>query len=248
VTLGARDRALAGSLGVLATLALVAAFGNGLAGLAFGRGGAVAEWADGARGTLAAAAAVLTVAFLAGTLLGGIAALGPPLADTVLSRTMEISGALPSLVAVVVVRALAPVPELVAIGAVLAVLRTLGTAKVVRAGILSLVAEDFVLSARAAGSGRVRLFRKHLFPHLAGPALASAALAAATVIGLDAALSFLGLGTGGGSWGALLAEALERPAPLLGVGAALGAFSAVASLLVLADSIEARWMVGRRFV
>jgi peptide/nickel transport system permease protein len=238
-----------GSVAVLALLAFVAAFGNELAELAFGRGSAVLAWTNGARGTLATAAVVMSAALVGGTLVGACAALGPPLADTLLSRAMEIAGALPSVIAVVVVRALAPVPELVAIGAVLAVLRCLGTAKVVHARIMALMGEDFVLSARAAGSGRVRLFRKHLFPHLAGPALATATLAAAAVIGLDAALSFLGLGPAGrASWGALLAEAIERPAPLLGLGPVVGGVAAVAALLVIADAIEARWSVGRRFV
>src|SRR6185312_15964856 len=99
---------------------------------------------------------------------------------------------LPSVIVAVVVRSLGPSNFAVFV-IVLGALRALSTARAIRSAVLGLEAEEFVLAARAVGSGPVRLFRRHLFPHVVGQALSSAALSGAAVVALDAALSFLGL-------------------------------------------------------
>ncbi len=239
---------LRGSLGALGALGLIAVFGNLLSGVLLGQGSLAFAWTDGTRGTLAVAGLVLAVGFGVGMVAGAASALGPPLADALLSRAMEIAGALPSVVVVVIVQALRPAPELIAVGAVLAALRGLATAKGVRAELLQLQAEDFVMAARALGTTRARLFRKHLFPHVAGPSLASASLSAAAVVGLDAALSLAGFGTTSRTWGSLLAEAAAQSAPAIALGPLIGVATTVASLLSIADAIEDRWSVGQSYV
>jgi peptide/nickel transport system permease protein len=161
---------------------------------------------------------------------------------------MEIAGALPALVAVVVVRSLSPLSSLATIGLVLGVQRGLSTAKVVRANLLQLCSEEFVLAARALGSTGPRLFRKHLFPHVLGLPLASATFSGAVVVGLDAALSLLGLGGSAPSFGTLLAEAITRSAPTLALWPVLGVLLTVVPLQVIADALEARASTGRRFI
>jgi peptide/nickel transport system permease protein len=236
------------ALWVLGVLTVTAAVGAPSLRALAGPSSTLALWMDGERSTVLSAAVVLVVGLGVGTVAGAAAALGPPSADALLSQMMEIAGALPSVVVVVVLRALHPVPGLVAVAAVVAALRGLATAKVVRADLMQLTNEDFVLSARALGSGRVRLFRRHLLPHVAGPALSGAVLSAAAVVGLDAALSLLGLETTDSGWGTMLAEAARTATPALALGPVIGVAALVLSLHVVADALEDRWSVGRRFV
>jgi peptide/nickel transport system permease protein len=161
---------------------------------------------------------------------------------------MEIAGALPSFAVVVVLRALSPASDLMAVALVLATLRGLATAKAVRAELLQLKTQEFVLSARALGSSKTRLFRNHLFPHIAGPSLADAAHAAAAVVALDAALALAGLGTGERTWGTLFAEAVEHASLGAAIFPALGVAATGAALTVVADAIESGWSTGRRFI
>ena len=241
-------RFLHASIIVLGALGVLALAGAPLSAAALGRDSLLFAWTDGARSTLAAASIVMVVAFVAGILAGTSAALGPSFADTSLAFSMEIAGALPSFAAVLVVRAISPTSELMAVAVVLAVLRGLATGKVVRAELRRLEAAEFVLSARALGSSKARLFRRHLFPHVAGPVLADAAHAAAAVVALDTALSLAGLGTGERTWGSLFARAVESASVGVALVPALGLGATIAALLVVAQALENGWRVGRRFV
>jgi peptide/nickel transport system permease protein len=245
---GVHHPLLVPAVSVLGLLVATALVGTPLV-LALGTAGSsLLEWTNGARGTVLCATVVLVVGLGVGTFAGAAAALGPPGVDALLSQVMEIAGALPSVVVVVVLRALRPAPDLVAIAAVLALLRGLVTAKVVRADLMRLLSEDFVLAARALGSGRFRLFRRHLLPHVVGPALSGAVFSAAAVVGLDAALSLVGLEGSSSGWGALLARAAETSTPTIAFGPVLGVAAIVLCLHVVADALEDRWSVGRRFV
>jgi ABC-type dipeptide/oligopeptide/nickel transport system permease subunit len=238
-------RPLAVSYAVLGALALVAFTGPLALSLSAGPASTLVGWLAAARNTLLAVAVVTVTSAGIGLLLGAVAALGPWLFDACVSRAVEIAGALPSLVVVVVLRALDPGLGVVALAVVLSVVRGLGTAKVVRAELLELSAEDFVLSSRALGSGRSRLFFTHLLPHVGGPALASAAFTAASFVGLDAAVSFVGFG-GPTSFGGLLSSAAREASPALAFGPALGVALTVLPLWIIADALDDRWSAGRR--
>lgn len=236
------------SVVALLVLALLALAGAPLAAAAVGRSSLLFVWIDGARSTLAAACIVMVLAFVCGLSAGALAALGPSLLDALLSRAMEVAGALPSFAAVIVVRALFPATDLMAIAVVLAILRGLSTAKVVRAEILTLEATEFVLSARALGSSKTRLVRRHLLPHVAGPSLADAAHAAAAVVALDTALALAGLGTGERTWGTLFAHAVDDASVSAALVPALAVAVTVAALSVVARALENGWRVGRTFL
>jgi len=135
-----------------------------------------------------------------------------------------------------------------AIAVVLAILRGLSTAKVVRAEILTLEASEFVLSARALGSTKTRLVRRHLLPHVAGPSLADAAHAAAAVVALDTALALAGLGTGERTWGTLFAGAVDDASVSAALVPALAVAVTIAALSVVARALENGWRVGRTFL
>ena len=231
------------ALGGLALCAVSAGyFGRTLAG-----GSPVAEWLEGARTATLTVALVVPIALVVGLTVGALSALGPPVFDSLLSRAMEVASGMPSVVVAVVLSRIVETRWL-AIASTLALLRGLETAKVIRARLTTLDATEFVVAVRALGAGEVRLFHKHLLPHVIGSALASATLTAAAVMALEAALSFLGLGSFGPSWGAILGRSVSAGTPALATGAVLGTAITLLSLYVVGRRLDARESVGRSFI
>jgi peptide/nickel transport system permease protein len=85
-------------------------------------------------------------------------------------------------------------------------------ARYVRAEFLRLRNSDMVAAIRAMGGGHARIISRHLLPSALAPVLVTAAFAVGAAIGLEAALSFLGLGVRPpvATWGGLLSEAMEQ--------------------------------------
>ena len=80
-----------------------------------------------------------------------------------------------------------------------------GTARVVRAGVLSVKESPFVERARAIGSGNVHIMRKHILPNVMPLIFANAVLTVAIAVFAETTLSFLGLGDPlNFSWGTML--------------------------------------------
>jgi hypothetical protein len=77
--------------------------------------------------------------------------------------------------------------------------------------VLSLKSRDFVLGARAVGSGPLRIAFIHLLPNVVAPLAQDAALRLGDLILVEAALSFLGLGVQPplASWGGMVAQGEE---------------------------------------
>lgn len=222
-------------LGGLGLLCVVALWGQL-------RGGhdLLATWMAGAGPVLLAAGTVTVLSFVIGIAAGSASTFGPPLFDTLLSRLIEISGALPSVIVVFVVRALHPLGGLFSLVFVLAILRGLSSAKGVRAEVQQLSREDFVLSTRALGATDARLLRRHILPYVVPPALADALVSASAVVALDAAGAYLGLGARADTWGDLLAKAAEGAGPAYAALPALGVALTAGALWLIADSLSAR--------
>lgn len=81
-------------------------------------------------------------------------------------------------------------------------------ARVVRAEVLSLRERDYVLAARAAGATDRRIIARHIVPNAIGPVIILASLAIGSIIILESALSFLGMGVQRPtpSWGTMLSD------------------------------------------
>ncbi len=94
---------------------------------------------------------------------------------------------------------------------VFALLYWVSMARLVRAQILSLREEEYVLAARSFGAGGGWIIRKHLLPNCIGVILISTALQIPSAIFTESYLSFLGLGVNAPmpSLGSLAAEALN---------------------------------------
>ena len=81
-------------------------------------------------------------------------------------------------------------------------------ARVVRADVLSLKEKEFIIAARAVGVRDARIIVRHMLPNVLAPVIVLATLGIGSIIILESALSFLGLGIQppNPSWGGTLAD------------------------------------------
>lgn len=81
-------------------------------------------------------------------------------------------------------------------------------ARVVRADVLSLKEKEFIIAARALGVKDSRIIVRHMLPNVLAPVIVLATLGIGSIIILESALSFLGLGIQppNPSWGGTLAD------------------------------------------
>jgi peptide/nickel transport system permease protein len=151
-------------------------------------------------------------------LFGAAAGYFRGLADTLISRLIEITMAFPALLFVIALAStVGPRLDSVTLGVFPpGVLTLVGIftlfgwffpARVIRAHVLSLREKEFVEAANMTGAGDWRIIRSHVLPHLAAPALVFSTIAVAAFVLNEAGLSFLGLGIKDPtpSWGNLLA-------------------------------------------
>lgn len=196
----------------------------------------------GTRTTMLTTLLVLALALFTGVPFGAAAAHGPELFDAMLTRTVELTGALPTVVLLAILHASRALPEWLAFVLVVSALRSVQIARLVRGEVLRVEGNDFILAARALGVPSLGILRRHVLPHVWGPVLVSAAFIGAAVVGLEAAMSFLGLGSADSmpSWGGLVGQAGHgvRAAALV---PALGCIALTASAwYALADALDDR--------
>lgn len=149
----------------------------------------------------------VTVAIVAGTLLGAVAGYVGGWVDNVIMRLMDVLLAFPSLLLAIAIVAFLGRGLQNALLAI-AIVSTPVYARVVRASVLSLKEQEFVLAARALGAGHLLILFKHILPNALPPLIVQATLGIATAILDAAALSFLGLGAQPPTpeWGSMLGE------------------------------------------
>ena len=115
-------------------------------------------------------------------------------------------------------------------------------ARITRGSANAVWAREFVLAARTAGKGPVRITLDHVLPNIASVLIVQATISFATAILAEAALSYLGLGTQPPqpSWGRMLNEAqtLMFQAPLLAVYPGVAIVLSVLGLNLLGDGLR----------
>lgn len=147
----------------------------------------------GARTSLFVGLTAAACAIAIGLAVGGAAGMRGGVVDAVLMRATEFVQVLPRFFLVVVVVSLFG-GRLWLIVLVIGVTAWPATARVFRALVMSIIARDFVLAARAAGSRDRDILIRHVLP-LAAPVLAAqVSYQAGGAILAEAGLSFLGLG------------------------------------------------------
>lgn len=161
----------------------------------------------GARVALVVAASSAVISALIGVPVALIAGYWRGRVDTVLMRLVDIWMSVP---AVLLAIALMAVLGLGLWKVVLAIVIVDWTrfARVIRGEVLALREREFVEAARAIGLGPVRVMVEELLPNLIPLIIVLASLEMAIAVGVEALLSFVGLGVQAAvpSWGAMIAE------------------------------------------
>jgi peptide/nickel transport system permease protein len=166
--------------------------------------------------TIGVLATSMTVALA--LLMGLIAGYLGGLADSVLSRLMDVVAAFPFLLFAIAVSTVFR-SNIWTVIFVIVFFSWFYPARLFRSEVLSLREREFVAAARMLGASTPRILRKHILPHLIGAAVVYSTLAIATAILFEAALSFLGFGlpVDVPSWGRMIQQAvpggLYRNAP-----------------------------------
>lgn len=162
----------------------------------------------GARVSLAVGVSAVTINVVLGVLIGGVGGFVGGLVDSALMRLTDIVLSFPSLMLILVLVAILG-PGLNNVILVLGLLGWPQIARLVRAEVLRLKAQDFVVAARAVGVPEGRILLRHLLPNTFPPVLVAATFGTAQAIIAEASLSFLGMGVQPPtpSWGNLLTDA-----------------------------------------
>jgi peptide/nickel transport system permease protein len=130
--------------------------------------------------------------------------------DTVLMRITEVFQTVPKFVLAVVLVALFK-PSVATVVFSIGVVSWPPTARLVRAEFLALREREFVLAARSAGMGDLRIILGEILPNALPPVIVVSTLAVATAIQTEAALAFLGLGDPNVmSWGTIIGSGREQ--------------------------------------
>lgn len=168
----------------------------------------------GARISLTIGLIGITISFVLGIIIGGLAGYHGGLFDLLVQRVIEVLQSLPSLPLWMALAAIMPVtwsPILIYFGItiILGMLDWTGLARSVRSKLLALREEDYVLAAQLMGAKSGRIIGRHLVPGFMSHLIATATISIPGMILGETALSFLGLGLRPPitSWGILLTEA-----------------------------------------
>lgn len=149
--------------------------------------------AHGTRTSLLLALIVSVLTGFIGVMVGALAAWEGGTVDDALMRVTEFVQVVPRFFLAVIVIALFG-PGLDRLVILLALTSWPWIARVVRAEVLSLTQREFVEAARSLGAGRSRVLFREVLPNALPPVVVVVSLNAASVILIEAGLSFLGLG------------------------------------------------------
>lgn len=164
----------------------------------------------GARYSLFIGIVVTAIALIAGIFIGVIAGYFRGWIDTVIMRLMDIILAFPSLLlALTLVAVLGPGLDNAMIA--IALVYQPHFVRLTRAAVMTEKSRDYVVAARVAGAGPIRLMFRTILPNCMAPLIVQATLSFSNAILDAAALGFLGMGAQPPTpeWGTMLAEARE---------------------------------------
>ncbi|MBN2009100.1 ABC transporter permease [candidate division KSB1 bacterium] len=159
----------------------------------------------GGRLSLMLAISVVVLSLIFGLLYGGVAAYAGGWIDTAMMRLLDFWLAFPAIFLIMTVVALfRPSPASLVI--ILSAIGWMETARFVRADVLTLKNQEFIIAAQCLGYHPLRILLHHLLPNCWAPVLATAPLKVAEMILLESSLSFLGIGIQPplASWGTII--------------------------------------------
>ncbi len=176
------------------------------------------------------------IAVLVGTLWGAVAGASDGWLDDLLMRIVDAMLVIPRVLLLLLLASAGPMTAW-KLALALGLTSWPPMSRVVRAQVRALRQRDWVLAARALGATRSRVLMGHVLPGVLPHVAVAATLSFASVIPLEAGLSFLGLGVRppAASWGNIMRDGAERMLgswwmllfPAVAIIATVAAFNAV---------------------
>ena len=147
----------------------------------------------------------ISAAMAIGLVLGMMAGFGPRWLDRILVISFDTVRSFPTIMFALAIIALTG-PSLNTVIGVIIITSIPVYARVVRTQTQALRERDFILAERAMGASTARILRDHVMPNIAAPLFILASMDVPAVVGMEAGLSFLGLGVNPPtpSWGSIL--------------------------------------------
>ena len=195
----------------------------------------------GARISLQVGLASVVFGFVLGVPLGIYAGYRGAHAELVIMRATDMLMAFPTLLlALIIVTALGGTlfNEIMAIGVAL----TPNFVRLARSLTLTIRENDYIMAARAIGSGQLRVMARHVFPNALYALVVVATLYIATAIRTEAGLSFLGFGIPPPvpSWGNILSDGRQyiKCCPWITTFSGLAIMLAVLAFNIVGDALR----------
>ena len=195
----------------------------------------------GARISLQVGLASVFFGFVLGVPLGIYAGYRGARAEMVIMRATDMLMAFPTLLlALIIVTALGGTlfNEIMAIGIAL----TPNFVRLARSLTLTIRENDYIMAARAIGSGQLRVMARHVFPNALYALVVVATLYIATAIRTEAGLSFLGFGIPPPvpSWGNILSDGRQyiKCCPWITTFSGLAIMLAVLAFNIVGDALR----------
>jgi peptide/nickel transport system permease protein len=195
----------------------------------------------GARISLQVGLASVVFGFVIGVPLGIYAGYRGARAELVIMRATDMLMAFPTLLlALIIVTALGGTlfNEIMAIGVAL----TPNFVRLARSLTLTIRENDYIMAARAIGSGQLRVMARHVFPNALYALVVVATLYIATAIRTEAGLSFLGFGIPPPvpSWGNILSDGRQyiKCCPWITTFSGLAIMLAVLAFNIVGDALR----------
>lgn len=195
----------------------------------------------GAQNSIVVGLIAVGIGMSIGVSLGCLASARRGWVEEVVMRAADFTFAFPALLSAIMLTAIygpGLVMSIVAIG----IFNIPVFARLTRGAANAVWAREYILAARAAGKGSLRITLDHVLPNIASVLIVQATISFATAILAEAALSYLGLGTQPPqpSWGRMLNEAQTQmfQAPMLAVYPGVAIMLSVLGLNLMGDGLR----------
>lgn len=162
----------------------------------------------GARLSLITGLSSVGLALLIGIPMGAVSGYAGGKTDSILMRVVDVMLAFPSVVLAIAIATLFAQRTVTTVIVAVGIVNIPTIARQVRASVLQVRGQDYVVAARSMGFGPVRILMRHILPNCLAPILVLATLGVGHAILAAAGLNFLGLGAEArvAEWGVMLRD------------------------------------------